>query len=89
MNIENLKIGDKIKIEDNTYDIISIQNEATVEEDGSNELFVAIYLHELGNKSLKPTHMLANYIDKGKIYLVSLLGDKDELEINLDSIELA
>lgn len=82
MKVESLKVGNKIVIEGKTYDVVSIQNDATVEEDGSNELFVAFYLHELGNKHIKPTHMLANYFEKEKITFVYLLEDKDEVEIN-------
>ena len=88
MNVNRLRVGNKIIIQGKRYDVVAMQNDATVSETGDNELFVAIYLHEFGSKSLQPTHMLANYIEKSNVFFLCLTGDKKEVEINPETIEL-
>ena len=95
MNIHSVKIGNKLRIKNKMYEVVSIRNDAETirNEDNSNDFkikpFVAIYLHELGNKHINPTHLLANYFEEVKITFSYLIEDKDEYRIEPKLIKLA
>jgi len=88
MNIDDLKVDCKIKINNKIYDVISIQPDANRTEKGEYEFFWAIYLHVLGDKHLSPTHTLDYYSEQKIVKFVSILEDVPTKIINPEFIEL-
>jgi len=91
MNLEKVKLknGDKMKINNLTYEVLYVQSEAdpAPHQDPPFRKFLGIYLHDHKTKSLHPTHFIKYcYDDSQEIFLRELRGKQIRQEdISLES----
>ncbi len=86
----NLKNGDKIRIKDDVYEVLYVQEEAdsVPHKNPPFRSYLGIYLHDSKTKSLYPTHYIKYYYDTKEIFLMELQGRKIKQEdISLETVK--
>lgn len=93
IEFDNLKIGNKIKIANQIYEILKVETESEIAKPPAykSKLFKSFYLHKAGDKSIIPTNKL-EYLNKDAyFYKLESKGNwtelKDKTHLKLKDIQ--